>query len=278
MHLGYLMYDTERWGVIYGQGKYIIQTISGKEELYDLSADPGETENLADKRSDELPKWRELLTEAAGWPVGPGWRLEFSGRKGVPLVLEFPVPIADAGVFNPEAARKRRANLEWGESPTVTAQEVASVVISDDRTRVTVKPGKKPRGTLYVLFGSQAPEGCILISGDERVEASDWHNIVVWEQQAERVCRYLGKGAPVVVEGRLQQRAYQDREGHRRFATDVVAERVTFLPRGQSIGPASRSAEASGGAGQSQQAKARAGVMVPPEAGSEDPPLEELCF
>jgi len=157
LHIGYLMYSRERWAVVHQSGKYILHTVSGEEELYDIAGDPGETEDLAKQRAADLPGWRQRLAQATGWPVGPGLRVELMGRKGSPIELVFPGPIAEAGVLDPEADRTRRANLEWGETPKSVPADVAVVTLSDDKTRVSITPGPKPRGTLYVLFGDEAP-------------------------------------------------------------------------------------------------------------------------
>jgi single-strand DNA-binding protein len=60
-------------------------------------------------------------------------------------------------------------------------------------------------------------------------QEADFIPIVVWRTQAENCAKYLGKGSLVAVEGRLQIRKYEDREGQRRTAAEVVAERVQFL-------------------------------------------------
>lgn len=58
---------------------------------------------------------------------------------------------------------------------------------------------------------------------------ADFIPIVVWKVQAENCAKYLGKGSLVAVEGRLQIRSYEDREGQRRTVAEVVAESVQFL-------------------------------------------------
>lgn len=58
---------------------------------------------------------------------------------------------------------------------------------------------------------------------------TDFIPIVVWRAQAENCAKFLGKGSLVAVEGRLQLRSYEDREGQRRTATEVVADSVQFL-------------------------------------------------
>ena len=60
---------------------------------------------------------------------------------------------------------------------------------------------------------------------------ADFVPIVVWRKKAEAVGNYLKKGSIALVEGRLQVRTYEDKEGQRRWITEVVADRVEFGPR-----------------------------------------------
>jgi single-strand DNA-binding protein len=60
---------------------------------------------------------------------------------------------------------------------------------------------------------------------------ADFIPIVTWRAQAENCAKYLGKGRLVAVEGRLQIRSYEDRDGQRRTAAEVVADSVQFLDR-----------------------------------------------
>jgi single-strand DNA-binding protein len=60
-------------------------------------------------------------------------------------------------------------------------------------------------------------------------ERTDWHNIVVWGRQGETVKEYLKKGRSAYVEGRIQTRSYDDREGNKKWITEIVASRVQFL-------------------------------------------------
>jgi single-strand DNA-binding protein len=69
----------------------------------------------------------------------------------------------------------------------------------------------------------------------ERREKTEWHRIVVWAKQAEIVGEYLKKGRQVYVEGSLQTREWTDREGQKRYTTEVRAQRVQMLgSRGES--------------------------------------------
>lgn len=60
-------------------------------------------------------------------------------------------------------------------------------------------------------------------------EKTEWHRIVVWGKVAENCAKYLSKGKQVYVEGKLQTRSWDDKEGVKRYATDIVARDVTFL-------------------------------------------------
>jgi single-strand DNA-binding protein len=63
----------------------------------------------------------------------------------------------------------------------------------------------------------------------QRQERTEWHRIVVWGQQAENCAQYLSKGRPVYVEGSLRTRQWDDKDGNKRYTTEVVAQRVQFL-------------------------------------------------
>jgi single-strand DNA-binding protein len=60
--------------------------------------------------------------------------------------------------------------------------------------------------------------------------------VVVWGKQAEASAQYLEKGSPVMVEGRLQTREWEGKDGQRRNVVEVVAERIQFLGRARAAG------------------------------------------
>ena len=62
-----------------------------------------------------------------------------------------------------------------------------------------------------------------------RQKKVEWHRIVVWGKTAENCEKYLAKGSPVFIEGRIQSREYQDKDGNDRKITEVVAFKVQFL-------------------------------------------------
>lgn len=60
-------------------------------------------------------------------------------------------------------------------------------------------------------------------------EETQWHRVVVWGKQAEQCKEFLAKGRQVFIEGRLQTRSWEDRDGNKRYTTEVVAQQVQFL-------------------------------------------------
>ena len=66
----------------------------------------------------------------------------------------------------------------------------------------------------------------------EKKERTEWHRVVVWGKQGENVSKYLSKGRQVYVEGRIQTRSWEDREGQKRYTTEIVANNVVFLQGG----------------------------------------------
>ncbi len=63
----------------------------------------------------------------------------------------------------------------------------------------------------------------------ERVEQTEWHNVVCWRALAEIAEKILRKGTQLYVEGKLQTRSWEDREGNKRYITEVVADNFTVL-------------------------------------------------
>jgi single-strand DNA-binding protein len=80
-------------------------------------------------------------------------------------------------------------------------------------------------------------------------ERTEWHRIVVWGKQAENCANYLQKGRSVYVEGRLQTREWEDKEGQKRQTTEIVAQTVQFLGSRDGAGPRAGGAGGAGGAG-----------------------------
>lgn len=71
---------------------------------------------------------------------------------------------------------------------------------------------------------------------DQVQEKTEWHRIVVWNALAENCEKYLKKGRQVYLEGKLQTRSWDDKDGQKRYATEIVAHHVVFLGGGQGQG------------------------------------------
>jgi single-strand DNA-binding protein len=68
--------------------------------------------------------------------------------------------------------------------------------------------------------------------GGQRQEKTEWHRIVLWGKQAESLQEYLTKGKQIYVEGRLQTRQWDDKDGNKRYTTEIKADRITLLGGG----------------------------------------------
>ncbi len=64
-----------------------------------------------------------------------------------------------------------------------------------------------------------------------RIEQTEWHNIVMWRGLADVASKYLQKGKLVYIEGKLRTRSFEDKEGHKKYTTEIVAENFTMLGR-----------------------------------------------
>jgi len=63
----------------------------------------------------------------------------------------------------------------------------------------------------------------------QKQENTTWHNIVAWGKQAEVMKEYLAKGRQVYIEGRISNRSYDDKEGNKKYISEVVVQNFTFL-------------------------------------------------
>ncbi len=64
----------------------------------------------------------------------------------------------------------------------------------------------------------------------QKQEKTEWHRVVVWNRAAENCAKYLAKGRAVFIEGRLQTRQWDDKNGQKRYTTEINASNVQFLP------------------------------------------------
>ncbi|MDX1471749.1 MAG: single-stranded DNA-binding protein [Flavobacteriaceae bacterium] len=66
-------------------------------------------------------------------------------------------------------------------------------------------------------------------SKGEKVQNTQWHNIVVWGKTAEIVEQYVGKGKEIAIEGKLSSRSYETSKGEKRYVTEVVVNEILLL-------------------------------------------------
>ena len=66
----------------------------------------------------------------------------------------------------------------------------------------------------------------------QKQEKTEWHRVILWGKQAESLQEYLTKGKQIYVEGRLQTRQWDDKDGNKRYTTEIKADRSTLLGGG----------------------------------------------
>jgi single-strand DNA-binding protein len=112
----------------------------------------------------------------------------------------------------------------------------------DAETRYT------PQGTARTTFSIATQRRWKDQQTGEWKEETDWHNILLW--RGENVANFLTKGKQVYVEGRLQTRSYDDKDGNKRYITEIVADDLILLGgRGGDSAGGGGGMEASGGYG-----------------------------
>ena len=98
---------------------------------------------------------------------------------------------------------------------------------------------------------------------NQRQEKTEWHRVVLWGKQAESLQEYLTKGKQIYVEGRLQTRQWDDKDGNKRYTTEIKADRITLLGGG-------------GGGGGGAAAPARRWKRGGGGGGMDEPPVEPI--
>lgn len=93
--------------------------------------------------------------------------------------------------------------------------------------------GKDPEQRNGVTSFSVATDESYTDKSGQRIDRTEWHNVVVFGRAAEPCAQHLAKGSLVYVEGRLRTRKWQDRSGADRYVTEINTDRVQFLDRRQ---------------------------------------------
>jgi single-strand DNA-binding protein len=86
-----------------------------------------------------------------------------------------------------------------------------------------------PSGVAVANFSIATSEEWTEKDSGEKKERTEWHRIVAWRRLGEICGEYLSKGRQVYIEGRLQTRSWEDRDGNKKYTTEIVASDVQFL-------------------------------------------------
>ena len=103
----------------------------------------------------------------------------------------------------------------------------------------------------------------------QKQEKTEWHRIVLWGKSAESLSEYLTKGKQIYVEGRLQTRKWQDKDGNDKYTTEIRGDRIVLLGGGGGGGGMA-------GGGRSQQRGAGAGASSGGGGGDHEPMGEPI--
>ncbi|MCF6350039.1 MAG: single-stranded DNA-binding protein [Flavobacteriaceae bacterium] len=88
---------------------------------------------------------------------------------------------------------------------------------------ITLESGKK-----LAKFSIATNENFINAQG-KKVEKTDWHNIIAWNKTAELAEMFLDKGKQIALSGKLSQRTWDDKDGNKRYITEIICNELVFL-------------------------------------------------
>jgi len=101
------------------------------------------------------------------------------------------------------------------------------------------------------------------------VSQTEWHTVVLWRGLAELAQKYLHKSSLVYIEGRLRTRSWDDKDGHRKFATEVVGDNLIMLDKRM---------ESGGSHGDASNIEGTGGIDNPADSNRDDDDSENLPF
>jgi single-strand DNA-binding protein len=124
-----------------------------------------------------------------------------------------------------------------------------------------------PSGTAVCTFSLATTDRFKNKQGEQQ-DRTEWHNIVVWAGLAEICGKYLTKGKQVYLEGRIQNRSYDDRDGNKRYISEIVVSEMQMLGRAGEQGGGS-----GGGSGSGSGSSRQTSQFNEPSGGPEEPPF-----
>ncbi len=108
-----------------------------------------------------------------------------------------------------------------------------------------------PSGKAVTNFTMATNEVWLDQSG-EKQERTEWHRVVTWGKLAENCAKLLSKGKQIYIEGRIQTRQWDDKDGNKRYTTEIVANQMQLLSAMDSQGPRTSAASEDPGYGASE--------------------------
>ena len=201
-----------------------------QETLKTLGGEIGKAESWGKRRlAYDMRKQREgtyaVLESQGGAGHHQGVRAPAEAQRAGPPVLHDPRPGAQAGPDGAEAVGS-------GSGGGRLMANLNRVFLIGNLTR-TPELRYTPSGTAVADLRLAVNRNYTTQGGEKREETC-FLTVVVWGKQAESCGEYLDKGSPIMVEGRLQTRDWETKDGQKRSVVEVVAERVQFMGRSKS--------------------------------------------
>ena len=81
----------------------------------------------------------------------------------------------------------------------------------------------------YTPSGKAVCNVTVAVDRQSKASGTDFIDVVVWNKSAENLAQYMSKGRQLAVDGSLQKRSYEDKEGNKRWVTEVLANRIEFV-------------------------------------------------
>jgi single-strand DNA-binding protein len=110
----------------------------------------------------------------------------------------------------------------------------------------------------------------------ERVSQTEWHNVVLWRGLAEIAEKYVKKGTQVYIEGRIRTRSWDDRDGNKRYTTEIVADNMQLMGKrseGGGEAPTTQNTVPENNAAPEKAAPEPTGNSTPESEGADDLPF-----
>ncbi len=137
-----------------------------------------------------------------------------------------------------------------------------------------------PGGQPVANFSIATSESWNKKDGSGKEERTEWHRIVAWGRTAELCAQYLAKGRTVYIEGRLQTREWENKEGQKQRTTEVIAQTVQFIGSGGGASGGGGGGGSAGGTSRGGQGAGGGGAQMGGGGGFDGgpPPDDEIPF